>query len=74
VIADLVCQSAITDLHSTVRNHQRANVPRTVAKQLMGHRTDEMYGRCCFWGKTTLRVLWRGTGTVEMIHLPLTVS
>jgi hypothetical protein len=27
------------------RNLERANVPRTVAKQLMRHRTEQMYER-----------------------------
>ncbi len=30
---------------TAARNLERANVPRTVAKQLMGHRTDQMYER-----------------------------
>jgi len=98
---------------TAARNLERANVPRTVAKQLMGHRTDQMHERYAITterdqkdgvkrlallhqvsgsfallkmqrpihgralplsSKTPLLVFRRGTGTVEMIHLPFAVS
>lgn len=40
---------------SAVRRLERAGVPRSVAKQLVGHRTDHMYARYAITNETDLR-------------------